>query len=422
MDNKLRKYLTVLALSISGGSIYLIPYIKYVFYDYQIEAMGITNQQSGLLLSVFAAGTMLLYIPGGMMADRFSAKKCILFSLISTTVLTFIYAFTFTMSFNISLLIWLLFAVTTTFVFWSSLMKTIRMTADDDEQGVIFGLYYAGNGIAGAIGNSAALWASGLATTAKGSLFNAVSVIGLSTAVAALMVVFILKNDNAEDGVSDDEKIKFEDVKVLVKNPVVWLFSLVIFCGYTMYSSTTYFTPYLTNVIGVSPEDSGIFSIIRTYLFMLLAPVGGYLADKVFKSTSKWFMTAFTILGLMFIGVMNIPSTASPFFISVFTLLPGAVGLALYGVLFSIVDEAKIPLAVTGTAVGIASITGYTPDLFMSAMFGTWLDNYGNTGYTYIFIYLAVIAFIGTCAAYAILRHCRKVESMAPGKTALGAA
>ncbi len=409
MDNKLKKYLTILALSISGGSIYLIPYIKYVFYDLQMEAMGITNQQSGLLLTVYAACTMVFYIPGGMLVDKLSAKKCILFSLISTSIFTFIYAFCFSMNYYISLIIWLLFAITTTLVFWSSLMKTIRMTAGDEEQGFIFGLYYAGNGIVGAVGNSVALWASAKGATPSESLFNAICVIGLTTTIAAITVFFVLK-DKTDKNITNDEQIKLGDVKVLLTNPVMWLFSIVIFCGYTMYSSTSYFTPYLTNVIGISPEESGVFSIIRTYIFMILAPVGGFLADKVFKSTSKWFMTAFTILALMFIGVMNLPSTASPQFVSVFTLLPGAVGLALYGVLFSIIDEAKIPLAVTGTAVGIASIIGYTPDLFMSTMFGTWLDDFGNTGYEYIFIYLSIVPVVGALAAYGILRHCRKLE------------
>ncbi|SMB95152.1 Major Facilitator Superfamily protein [Desulfonispora thiosulfatigenes DSM 11270] len=162
MKDKRQKYLTILALSLSGGSIYLLPYLKYVFYDQQLAVMGINNQQSDLLLTMYAMGCMLVYIPGGMVADRFSAKKCILFSLISTTVLALLYAFTF--NYKLSLVIWLLLAITTTFVFWSSLMKTIRLIADDDEQGRMFGLYYAGNGITGAIGNSTALWAAGLSS------------------------------------------------------------------------------------------------------------------------------------------------------------------------------------------------------------------------------------------------------------------
>ncbi|PAB60611.1 MFS transporter [Anaeromicrobium sediminis] len=411
MSDKARKYLAIFSLSIAGGSIYLIPFLKYVFYDYQIEAMGITNQQSGLLLTMYGIGCMLLYVPGGIVADKFSPKKCLLYSLISTTILTLIYGFT--NNYTVALVIWLLLAITTAFVFWSALMKTLRMIGDENDQGRIFGIYYAGNGITGAVGNGIALWAAGLASDAKGSLFNVVLVYAICTGVAAIMVALFLKDDKNENvETSKEDKFKMEDVVQLLKNPIVWIFSLVIFCGYSVYSSTSYFTPYLTNVVGISPEQSGVYSIIRTYLFMLLAPVGGYLADKVFKSTSKWFMVAFSVLALLFIGVINVPADVNPTFISILTLLPGAFGLALYGVLFSIITEAKIPVSVTATAVGIASIIGYSPDLFMSAMFGSWLDKYGNGGYTYIFTFLMGVGLVGATASYLIRRRCRNLDKV----------
>ena len=53
MESKARKYLTIIALGLAGGSIYFIPYVKYVFYDAQLAAMGINNTQSGLLLTMY---------------------------------------------------------------------------------------------------------------------------------------------------------------------------------------------------------------------------------------------------------------------------------------------------------------------------------------------------------------------------------
>ena len=43
MNSKLRKYLTVAALGLAGGAIYFLPYIKYVYYDAQVAAMGISR-------------------------------------------------------------------------------------------------------------------------------------------------------------------------------------------------------------------------------------------------------------------------------------------------------------------------------------------------------------------------------------------
>ena len=53
MKPNLRKYLAVLSLGLAGGSIYFLPYIKYVFYDAQIASMGISNTQSGMLLAMY---------------------------------------------------------------------------------------------------------------------------------------------------------------------------------------------------------------------------------------------------------------------------------------------------------------------------------------------------------------------------------
>ena len=63
MNSKVRKYLTVITLGLAGGSIYFLPYVKYIFYDAQLAAMHMSNTQSGLLLTMYTVGNMILYIP-----------------------------------------------------------------------------------------------------------------------------------------------------------------------------------------------------------------------------------------------------------------------------------------------------------------------------------------------------------------------
>ena len=54
MNPTLRKYLSLIVLGFSGGAIYCLPYIKYVFYDAMLDVMHISNAQSGFLLSMYA--------------------------------------------------------------------------------------------------------------------------------------------------------------------------------------------------------------------------------------------------------------------------------------------------------------------------------------------------------------------------------
>lgn len=410
MESKARKYLTIIALGLAGGSIYFIPYVKYVFYDAQIAAMGINNTQSGLLLTMYTIGNMVLYIPGGYLADKVSTKKALIISLVATSVLTWVYAFS--LNFVVSMIIWLGLSFSTAFVFWSALMKAVRIVGTEEEQGFMYGLYYACNGIAAALTSFISLYAYNTAgEDIKSGFVRGVNASGVVVLIAAICLVFLMKEDAGKVTTeSDDYKISLPMVGKVLKSPVVWILSIVILCGYGLKSSVSYFNPYLTEVVGVSAVNSGIFSIINNYLLLLLAPVGGILADKVFKSTCKWLSVSFVILAVLFGGVLLIPSDISPMVASIYTLLPGAVTMMMYGVVFSSVSEAGISRTMTGTVIGISSIIGYLPDSIYSVLFGKWLDNKGAAGYTNIFIFLVASGILGAVLAFWIYRHGKRAQ------------
>ena len=410
MESKARKYLTIIALGLAGGSIYFIPYVKYVFYDAQLAAMGINNTQSGLLLTMYTIGNMVLYIPGGYLADKVSTKKALIISLVATSVLTWVYAFS--LNFVVSMIIWLGLSFSTAFVFWSALMKAVRIVGTEEEQGFMYGLYYACNGIAAALTSFISLYAYNTAgEDIKSGFVRGVNASGVVVLIAAICLVFLMKEDAGKVTTeSDDDKISLPMVGKVLKSPVVWILSIVILCGYGLKSSVSYFNPYLTEVVGVSAVNSGIFSIINNYLLLLLAPVGGILADKVFKSTYKWLSVSFVILAVLFGGVLLIPSDISPMVASIYTLLPGAVTMMMYGVVFSSVSEAGISRTMTGTVMGISSIIGYLPDSIYSVIFGKWLDNKGAAGYTNIFIFLVASGIVGAVLAFWIYRHGKRAQ------------
>ena len=233
------------------------------------------------------------------------------------------------------------------------------------------------------------------------------------TTVAAIMLIFLMDDKKVSNtaGMDDDSKFHFKDVGTLVKNPVVWLISLVILVGYGFYSCISYFNPYLTSVMGLTVEDSGLISLIRNYLLLLLTPLGGLLADKVFKSTCKWLMVGFTCVGALFLIVMFLPESIGGMGASLYTLLPGAMTMMSYGVVFSTVSEAGIPRKLTGSVIGIASMIGYMPDFVYNMIFGRWLDVHGTTGYNYIFTFLAISGFVGAVMAYFIYRHGKKARA-----------
>jgi nitrate/nitrite transporter NarK len=293
-------------------------------------------------------------------------------------------------------------------VFWPALIKAIGSLGKPEEQGRMYGVYYAINGLASAIINVAALYVCSSFDDGAQGFFWAVMLISGGTFLALLLMLFLFNDDSLEIKAAPEDRFKVSDIGKVIKMPDTWLLAFGIFVSYSIYSSNTYFNPFLIDVVGVTPTDSGAFTILRTYVFMLLAPLGGFLCDRVFRSTGKWYAISFGLMALMLVGAMLLPPTINPTLAGVYTLLPAAVTMAQYGVAWSIQRELNIPVAVMGTAIGISSFVNWSPDMFMHTLFGYWLDSYGNDGYTYIFAYLIALAVLGMILGIIITRRSRK--------------
>ena len=68
----------------------------------------------------------------------------------------------------------------------------------------------------------------------------------------------------------------------------------------------------------------------------------------------------------------------------------------LRGIYYALLEECQLPKRLTGTAVGIVSVIGYTPDIFLPLLVGYLLDTYtGATGHHIYYGILSVIALLG---------------------------
>ena len=403
--SKVKYLITLIALGVCGGTIYIIPYVRYSFYTQLTEAMNISNAQLASLTSMYALVAIILFIPGGIMADKFNAKKLIMFSLIGTTLLTIVFALQ--MSYAVANIVWVGLAVTTGTTFWPGFVKFLNNLGDAESSGRTFGYYYALNGISAAIVNAVTLW-----VITNYGLKAGILTIAASTAIAAVLIFFLIDETQQEAikdvKTSDEDKFKFSDLGAVAKNPATYILGIVSFCTYGIYSNTSYFTPYLVDVLGVAPESSSIYSIIRTYVFMLLAPIGGIMADKVLKSTGKWLMITLGSISVLYVAVIMLPSTISPTFASIFTLIPAAIAMSMYGIRFSIIRELHIRPAIVGTVMGVASMISWATDFILPPVFGTILDKSGNAGYTTIFVILAVIGAVGVIMSYVAVKTDKK--------------
>ena len=85
---------------------------------------------------------------------------------------------------------------------------------------------------------------------------------------------------------------------------------------------------------------------------------------------------------------------------------------ALRGLYYAMMEEGRVPFCDTGSAVGIVSVVGYTPDVFMGPLMGILLDRWpGELGHQYVFAVLTFAAMGGLVASIVFWRIVRRSKS-----------
>ena len=400
--SSLRRWLVMTVLSISGGVIFLLPFLQEVYYKPLADALALNNTEVGSLMSAFGVTGMLSYLPGGWIADRFSSRKLITLSLLATGGLGLYFA-TFP-GYVASLAIHAGWGITITLLFWSAMIRVTRNWAPADEQGRAFGILETGRGLGEGLSSVAFLAVFGW----LGSNAFALSVVVLlfSGLLIGLAILgwFVLDEDAGGQD-SDRPAIGLAEVRQVLTMPVVWLIAIVILTGYCAYWGTFRFTPYATDVFLMSVTVAGVISVGKMFLKPLAALVAGFVSDRFGIAKSIAWLFAFLVA--TFTTFAFIPGTPAlvPLMLVNVALVSLAV-FALRGIYFALLEEGGIPMAVTGTAAGLVSVVGYTPDIFMPLLGGQLIDRFpGATGYRYFFLMTAAISAIGLVAALIIQRR-----------------
>jgi sugar phosphate permease len=409
MNQGAKKYITLMSLSLSYGAIYALVYLKYILYGPMVEAFGISKGQLGFFMSMYAIACMVLYIPGGYVADKFSIKKILVISVAGNGLVCALLAFS--MNYVTALIVWFLFGFTSAFAYWAALIKGVLSLSTEEDSGRIYSIYFFGGGIFSTIINTSLVWVYGHFSTAQSGIRAVIIVCAGVSFIAAILIAILFKDTKPETSNAAQEKFEFKHVIPLIKSPILWALALAIFSVYGLrVAGNTYFTPYLTEVKGVDLSSAAFIGVVRSSVFPMLAPIAGFLVDKLFKSTCKLFIVSFTLLGILFGSVLLLPASAPTALIVVVSLIPGAISAMTYGVMFSVLREAQIPSYLMGTAVGIASIIGYTPDFIFDPIFGSIIDKFGGKAYTIIFTTLIVFAAIGIADCLYIMKYSKKVS------------
>lgn len=227
--------------------------------------------------------------------------------------------------------------------------------------------------------------------------------------------------------------IFFVIVEKIVKIPLLQLsifennlFSLSIFCGFVSFiaiSAVTIILPfYLQDVLKLSPAITGLFMMISSLILSVVAPISGYLSDKIGSEFLTFLGLILMSIGFVFMATLNENSSLIivAVFIAIMTVGNGMFQSPNNSLVMSTVPKNKLGIAGSVNALvrNLGMVLGVSLSTMilynrMSYKIGYRVVNYVE-GRNDVFIYGMRYVFIGSavmCAIGAIITAVRLYSS-----------
>ncbi len=407
------RFLAMFALVVAGELIFALPFhVPRYFRASMLASFDLSNAGLGDVFAVYGVTAMLAYFPGGALADRLPARGLLVASLLATA-LGGVYLATLPGEGGLALL-YGYWGVTTILLFWAAMIRSTREWGGATAQGRAFGILDGGRGLAAATFATLAVacfsrYAGGapgvaLDDEARREAMRAVIVYyTLATTLAALLVWRCVPRGDGSDG-GARARLQWTSLLAVLRMKAVWLQALVVVAAYCGYKGLDNYALYAHQVLGFSETAAAGLGAASAYIRPLAALGAGLVADRIgiAHSVRLLFLVSVAVYGLL--GVLT-PTPATLAIIYANLVLSCAAVFALRGVYFALLEEAAVPRHLTGSAVGLVSVIGYTPDIFFGPISGRLLDaTPGLAGHQHYFILLALVAIIGGGAAVALVR------------------
>ena len=407
-DPELKKgsFLSITLLILSGELIFLLPYVlARVFRPTFLEVFNLTNLELGSLFSIYGTVAILSYLYGGVISDKFQPKKLIAISLFFTAF-GGIFLSTYP-SYLILQILWGYWGFTTVFLFWGAMIKATRVWGGSKNQGEAFGLLDGGRGLVAASMGTLGVVIFSMFLTNDIELASLVErknafryVILFSSFIVFLtgILIIVFMESGIESAVNKSASL-IPNIKSVLKIQSVWLIMFIIIAAYVGYKVTDIYSLYASDIMNFDNLEAANIGSLQLYLRPIVCLLIALFADK--KSYIHLIIIGFIIMlvgALVFsLGIVQV-NMNYVFFFSLIVVATGTYAIrALY---FSLMQEGRIPIVLTGTAVGVISVVGYTPDIFASPVIGYLLDTYpGIIGHQYVFSMLVVFSIVGLWAS-----------------------
>jgi len=287
------------------------------------------------------------------------------------------------------------------------------LLAKPEEQGRFFGILDGGRGLVEAI----------LATIAVGMFAYFTNDLNEDTPTALVKVIwlyvgmmlvlapisfFVLNEPLPEGDKQTTQKHSssnvIADLKILASKPEVWLCAICILTGYQLFWATYSFSAYMQVHYGLTAVAVGSITVAKLWMRPIGAAAAGFAGDFLNREKVLGILLVLSSIALASLSVM--PVTIGSIALLAIVLVIGLLTYAVRGIFWSTLESCQISNSIKGLAIGLISLIGYSPDVYLPLLSNYLFEQYpGKTGYTIYFNIIAVMGLMGAFAAWELRRR-----------------
>jgi sugar phosphate permease len=404
----------LVSLILAGESVFCLPFhVMRFFRPTVLEVFQISNTQIGQVQATYGVIAMVAYFLGGPLADRFEARNLLILALFFTGLGGFYYAQIPDMQG-----LYFLFAFwgcSTILLFWGALIKATREWGGVSQQGRAFGFLEAGRGLLAAVLVTIAIailsfsLPDGLDQLGqeerRAGLQQIIHLYIGATFLAALCVAIFIPVSGDKEGKSQERHLHFvQRLRAVLSKPAIWPQMLIVVSAYVAYKGVDNYVLYAVQGYGLDEIEGATVGATSSWVRPVAAVLAGFLADR-YRASRVVTGCFFLLLAGYGVFIMITPEPGLYWVLITNVVITSLAVYALHAIYFALLAESRVPLAVTGTATGVISVIGFTPDIFVAPAMGWLLDNNPViVGHQLVFSFLAVFSVVGIVASVVFIR------------------
>lgn len=406
------RYTKLAVLVLLAGNIYPIIYLRQNFEESILESFQMTTTQLLQCYSMLGVLYMVTYLPSGWLADRVSPRILMTFALAFAGCLG-VWFSTYP-SFGAVMTIFAGWGIAAGLTFWAAMIKATAMLAKPSEQGRFFGILDGGRGLVEAILASIVVamfahYTEGLGQDTPDALRKVIWVYTGMMLLLAPVAYFVLSDPvESEPSIESGGEESLDtaagenlwtQIKEVASHEEIWLCGICILTGYQLFWATYSFSAYMQNHYGLTAVAVASITVAKLWMRPIGAISAGFAGD--FLNRERVLGVLLLLASAALASMVYLPAGSSVAALLGIVLVVGFLTYAVRGIFWSTLESCNVSNKIKGLAIGIISLVGYSPDIYLPLINSYLLEQYpGKLGYSIYFLGIAAMGLLGAFAAW----------------------